>query len=53
MDKDFITTNLLNAVAFSTMLMDVETIISIAVLITALIYNIIKLYNYYKTKKLK
>jgi len=53
MDKDLIATNLLNAVAFSTMLMDVETIISIAVLITALIYNIIKLHNYFKTKKLK
>lgn len=53
MDKDFVTTNVLNAVAFSTMLMDVQTIVSIAVLTTALIYNIIKLHNYFKTKKLK
>jgi hypothetical protein len=53
MDKELIEANLLNIVAFSTLLMDVEKIISIAVLTTALIYNVIKLYNYFKTKKLK
>jgi len=53
MDKELIETNLVNIVAMSTLLMDVEKIISIAVLITALSYNVIKLYNYFKTKKLK
>ena len=53
MDKELIEANLINAIAFSTILMDVEKIISIAVLITALVYNVIKIYNYFKTKKLK
>jgi len=53
MDKELIEANLVNAVAFSTMIMDIEKTLSIAVLITALIYNVIKLHNYFKTKKLK
>ena len=53
MDKELIEANLLTILAMSVTLMDVEKIISIAVLITALVYNVIKLYNYFKTKKLK
>jgi len=53
MDKDFITTNLLNITAFGVSLMTFETMLSICVLLTALVYNIIKLNHYFKTKKLK
>ena len=50
MDKDFIQTNLLNITAFGVSLMTFETMLSIAVLITALIYNVVKLNDYFKNK---
>jgi hypothetical protein len=53
MDKDVIQTNLVNVTAFSVSLMTFETALSIAVLFTALVYNIIKLNDYLKNKKLK
>jgi hypothetical protein len=53
MDKDFITTNLLNITAFGVSLMTFETMLSIAVLITALVYNIVKLNDYFKNKNKK
>ena len=53
MDKDFITTNLLNITAFSVSLMTFETMLSIGVLLTALVYNIVKLNDYFKNKNKK
>jgi len=53
MDRDIIQTNLINITAFGVSLMTFETTLSIAVLITALIYNIVKLKDYFKRKKQK
>jgi hypothetical protein len=53
MDKDFITTNLLNITAFGVSLMTFETMLSICVLVTALVYNVIKINDYLKNKKKK
>ena len=53
MDKDFIQTNLLNITAFGVSLRTFETALSIAVLLTALIYNVIKLNDYFKNKNKK
>ena len=53
MDKDFLTTNLLNITAFGVSLMAFETMLSIGVLLTALVYNIVKLNDYFKNKNKK
>ena len=53
MDKDIIQTNLVNITALGVSLMAFETTLSIAVLITALIYNVIKLKDYFKVKQKK
>ena len=53
MDKDFITTNLLNITAFGVSLMTFETLLSMCVLLTALVYNVVKLNDYFKNKKKK
>lgn len=51
MDLDTIRLNLLNIFALSLQMMNVERIIAIAVGVTALMYNLMKIYSWLKANK--
>ena len=49
MDLDTIRLNVINVFALSLQMMDVEKVVAISVGITALVYNLLKIYSWLKT----
>jgi len=52
-DKDTIQTNVINASALSVGMMSIDEVLTILVLGTALIYNVLKIYSWYRNQKKK
>ena len=50
-DKDSVEANLVNASALGLGMMSIDKVLTILVLGTALIYNVLKIYSWYKNHK--
>ena len=50
-DKDTVEANLVNASALGLGMMSLDRILTLLVLGTALIYNVLKIYSWYKNRK--
>jgi len=50
-DKDSVEANLVNASALGLGMMSIDKVLTVLVLGTALIYNILKIYSWYKNHK--